>query len=90
MVQQFCTTINVPSHAMGHVIGRFGQTIRNIRNLCGVITMNENYHPYQKADVRMTIQGYSREAIQQAIFMIDDQVAISAEWCRKNQLVFRK
>jgi len=85
----FNTTIIVPSHAMGHVIGRFGQTIRRIRTECGIVTYNEHYHPYQEKPVKMKIAGNTRYAIQQAIFQIDHQIAISSEWCRKNGINYR-
>ena len=84
MAYRFNTTIAVPSHAMGHIIGRFGETIRRIRSECGVVTYNEHYHPYQAEPVRFTIAGNSRNAIQQAIFQIDHQIAISKQWCRMN------
>ena len=84
MAYRFNTTIVVPSHAMGHVIGRFGQTIRRIRTECGVVTFNEHFHPYQSQPVRLTLEGNSRNAIQQAIFQIDHQIAISTQWCRMN------
>jgi len=84
MAYRFNTTISVPSHAMGHIIGRDGQTIHRIRNECGVVTYNEQYHPYQSQPVNLSIAGNSRNAIQQAIFQIEHEIAISNHWCRMN------
>ena len=88
MVYPFCATIFVHPHAMGHVIGRHGRIINRIRRECSVVTFNKKYSEHQNKPVRITIKGYSRNSIQQAIFQIDHQVAISNEWCRTNGISY--
>ena len=86
MTNTYTTTIKIPPHAMGHVIGKHGSIIKRIRDECNVTTRNPPYSEYQDNDIMMTIYGYSRNAIQQAIFQIDHQIAISNAWCKNNNM----
>jgi predicted RNA-binding protein YlqC (UPF0109 family) len=77
-------TIDIHPTAMGHVIGKRGTTIERIRRECNVVTRNTPYTGHQKIPVKMRIEGYTRDAVQEAIFQIDHQVAISNTWCKNN------
>lgn len=82
-------TIPIHPHAMGHVIGKRGSIINRIRKECNVITTNTPYSEHQENPVKMRIEGYTRNAVQQAIFQIDHQIAISNQWCRNNGVDYR-
>jgi hypothetical protein len=69
---------------MGHVIGKRGTTIKRIRRECSVVLRNTPYTEYQKIPVKMSIKGYTRDAVQQAIYQIEHQIAINNAWCKKN------
>lgn len=84
MTFPFSATIDVHPHAMGHVIGKRGSVINRIRDECGVVTFNPPYNENQHNMVKMTIEGRTRNAVQEAIFQVDHQIAISNQWCRNN------
>ena len=88
MVYEYQATILIHPHAMGHVIGYGGTTIQRITQECEVVTINETFSEHQQHPVRMTIKGIRRDAVQQAIFRIDEQIAISNEWCKKNGIAY--
>lgn len=75
-------------HAMGHVIGNRGSIINRIRRECNVITFNPPYSEHQKDDVVLTIEGNTIDEIEQAIYQIEHQIAISNEWCRNNDVAY--
>ena len=75
--------------AMGHVIGRRGTIINRIRSECNVVTFNTPYYETQKNYVEMTIEGHTKDAIDQAVYQIDHQVAISNEWCKNNGMEYQ-
>ena len=73
---------SVHHSAMGHVIGRNGMTIRNIRNSNNVIIYNSKY----REDINYVmffIKG-ERENVEKALAQIQEQINISNEWCIKN------
>ena len=84
MTFRFSATIDIHPSAMGHIIGKRGYIIKRIRKECGVVTFNPPYTENQRNMVKMTIEGKSRNAVQQAIFQMDHQIAISNRWCRNN------
>ena len=84
MTYAYTTTISIHPSAMGHVIGKRGVVINRICNECNVVTNNTRLSECQKTLVIMTINGHTRDAVQQALYQIDHQIAISNEWCRNN------
>ena len=81
-------TIFIHPHAMGHVIGKRGSIINRIRRECNVIINNTPYSEHQKYHVKMVIEGESIDDIDQAIYQIDHQIAISNQWCRNNGVAY--
>ena len=89
MTNSFHATIPIHPHHMGHVIGKEGSNIRRIRKQCNVVTFNPPYGEHQKEHVKLTIEGNTRNDVQQAIFQIDHQIAISSAWCRNNGMEYQ-
>lgn len=81
-------TIDIHPSAMGHVIGKRGTTIKRIRRECSVVSRNTPYTQHQKIPVKMSIKGYTRDAVQQAIYQIEHQIAINNAWCMKNSVKY--
>ena len=88
MVHLFTLTTHIHPSAMGHVLGKKGKTIRSIREKFNVSTHNTPYSEHQTDYVRITINGLDRDDVQNAIFAIDDLVAISNRWCKKNGISY--
>lgn len=82
MTDQTIARMSVHISAMGHVIGRNGMTIRNIRNSNNVVIYNSKYR--NDIDyVKFFIKGEA-ENVEKAKTKIQEQVNISNEWCKQN------
>ena len=82
MTDQTIARMSVHISAMGHVIGRNGMNIRNIRNSNNVVIYNSKY----KNDidyVKFFIKGEA-ENVANAQAKIQEQIDISNEWCKRN------
>lgn len=84
----FTFKLFIHPHAMGHIIGKGGSIIKRIQRECNVITNNTSYWEGQKYHVEMTIEGNTTDEIDQAIYQIEHQIAISNEWCRNNNVAY--
>lgn len=82
MMNQTIMRMSVHRSAMGHVIGRNGMTIRNIRNSNNVVIYNSKYSDDTNY-VKFFIKG-EPENIKKAQAKIQEQINISNEWCKQN------
>jgi hypothetical protein len=82
MTKATIARMSVHISAMGHVIGRNGMTIRNIRNNNNVVIYNSKYSDDVNY-VKFFIKGET-ENVEKAKAKIQEQINISNEWCKQN------
>lgn len=82
MTKTTIARMSVHISAMGHVIGRNGMTIQNIRNSNDVVIYNSKYSD-EVNYVKFFIKG-EPENVEKAQAKIQEKVNISNEWCKQN------
>lgn len=82
MMKPTIVRMSIHRSAMGHVIGRNGMTIHNIRNSNKVTIYNSKYKD-DTGYVMFFIKGQP-ENVANAQSKIQEQIDISNEWCKQN------